>query len=406
MKKAAIVLGVVFVLLLSVMPVAMAVEHLTANDFKEPKPVVNPYKSYYREKEKIEIEYLIEPSDETAMKKLDERYYTFKSELESSEIKCSVTLAAGGTSIHPGPDDVVEAGLLEIKIEDTVEGIYQMKVTVTGTIPEIDGRYKEIKGLYIEITDADENALPPVILKVYNLDKFNSDLEKVKSEVEDLKSSVASLEQEGYDVTDALNKIDKIEANISVAEEYLKTGDYKDCDEKLTAIETGIQNVKDSLDKMKVEVLYSTLRETLDEVSSTLEDVDIYLAQVATKVSLETYTTFKSEYRDLQKEYEDLSEKINNIKLNYIDKGKYEYGYQKLQEYRNEINNLSSKADQLFSDVKSALFGTGEQQGWNFGEFLKQHVGLILAIMLGVIVVLAIVLVLTKRRGGKWDELR
>jgi archaellum component FlaC len=326
--------------------------------------------------------------------------------LESSEIKCSVTLAAGGTSIHPGPDDVVEAGLLEIKIEDTVEGIYQMKVTVTGTIPEIDGRYKEIKGLYIEITDADENALPPVILKVYNLDKFNSDLEKVKSEVEDLKSSVASLEQEGYDVTDALNKIDKIEANISVAEEYLKTGDYKDCDEKLTAIETGIQNVKDSLDKMKVEVLYSTLRETLDEVSSTLEDVDIYLAQVATKVSLETYTTFKSEYRDLQKEYEDLSEKINNIKLNYIDKGKYEYGYQKLQEYRNEINNLSSKADQLFSDVKSALFGTGEQQGWNFGEFLKQHVGLILAIMLGVIVVLAIVLVLTKRRGGKWDELR
>lgn len=403
MRIAVIFLGVVLLLLST--PVAIAVEHLTANDFKEPKPDIYPYKSYYRENEKVEIEYLIEPSDGAAMKKLDERCYTFKSELDNSEIKCSVTLAAGGTSFHPGPDDVVEAGLLEIKIGDTVEGIYQMKVTVSGTVPEIEGRYHEVKALYIEITDADENTLQPVILRVYNLDKFNSDLEKVKSEIEDLKSSVANLEEEGYDVTDALTKIDKIEKNISIAEEYLKTGDYKNCNEKLTVVETQIEDVKDNLDKMKVEVLYSTLKEKLDDVSSTLEDIDIYLAQVATKVSIETYTTFKSEYRDINEKYKDLSEKVNNIKSNYIDKGKYGYGYQKLQEYRDEVNNLSSRADKLFSDVKSALSGTGEQ-GWDFGKFLKEYANLIVAGMLGVIVVLAIVLILTKRRGGKWDELR
>jgi len=405
MKKV-VLIGIVSVLiLLLTTPVSLAVEHLTSEDFKETLPTMNPKKDYYREGEKVEIEYLIEPASEGDAKKLDERYYSFMSELDGSEIKAIVTLVSGAAINHPKPGDVVEDGLLEIKIEDTVDGIYQIKVSVSGTIPEIDGRYEEVKALYFDITDADDDALPPVVLKVYDLNEFNEDIQALKDEINKLSSVVASLEDEGYDVTDVSSLLSKAQTNLTLAEEYLKSDDYKNSDSKLDAVETQIEEINTSINQMKADAIYNSLKSTLEDISSTLEDIDLYLGQVASKVNIETYTTLKADYNDLQDEYNDLNTKIGNIKSNYLDQGKYATAYSKLKEYEDDVINLNNQTASLLENVKAVLFGKPSEGGFDILGILKEYALYIGVAVLGIAVV-AVAIMAFRRRGGRWDELR
>jgi len=176
-----VLISTVVVLLVFTSPV-FAVEHLTAEDFKEPSPSVKingkfSLDLYASIGSKISITYTIEPKNEMSTKKLDNRYYKFISDLKDVKIRVIVYYKNDGQIYHPLPDDEVGDNFLKIDTPETKYGIEKIDVNINGYVPNICERYKEVKALYIDVSDADENVLKPVIVKVYNTTAFNRDIE-------------------------------------------------------------------------------------------------------------------------------------------------------------------------------------------------------------------------------------
>ena len=399
-----IVIALLCFLILTTSPV-LAVEHLTSENFKETVSKVKPKKDYYIGGESIEVDYTIEPASSEDQKKLDERYYTIHSELKDAEVEAKVTLVVGATINHPTPDDETGPGYLQMKIGDTVEGIYQIKVKVKGVVPSIDERYREIKALYFEITDADEDVLQPIALKVYNLDKFNEDINKLKEKISELSARIVELKNEGYDVSNILSKFNKLKANLTIAEEYFSSKDYGRCDSKLDDVENQIEFVNESINELKANIVYDSVKKIMDNTLNKLEDIDVYLSQIINKVSAETYANLKVEYRDLKEEYNDLSTKIDDIKENYLDKGKYLVAHAKFKEIEKDVTKLNNRTTMLFEDVKKILEKKEEKKEFDIVALLKSNWVYFLGAVVALLVTIAVIYGF-RRRGRKWDELR
>ncbi len=402
MRKIPITILLITTLLL-VIQIATAVERLTVNDFKEPSPSIKISGKYsisrYAEPgERVEIKYVIEPRDEDCAKKLDNRYYEFISDLENVEIKVRVFYKNDGIVQHPIPDkDEIGDNYLKIELDETEYGVEKIVVNVTGIVPEIDTRYKEIKAIYFDISDADENVLPEVELKVYNISKFNKDVNTFKGELKSVESDISYLKSRGYDVTNLSVEFEDLKKSLDMAEEYLKSEDYKNCNEKLSYIESNLDNLLKSIVKLKANAFYVDVSNDLNNISSKLKRVEELLMSIANYINKSTYSRFKNEYKDLKDYYDDVKYNVMSAK-SYIDLGNYDRAVEILKEQKPKIRDLISKCDELYTKLTSV-----KRSGFDILTLITRQ---ILLVLIPIIVASALAIVLLKRRRkGKWDEL-
>ncbi len=389
-----VLISTVVVLLVFTSPV-FAVEHLTAEDFKEPSPSVKingkfSLDLYASIGSKISITYTIEPKNEMSTKKLDNRYYKFISDLKDVKIRVIVYYKNDGQIYHPLPDDEVGDNFLKIDTPETKYGIEKIDVNISGYIPNICERYKEVKALYIDVSDADENVLKPVIVKVYNTTAFNRDIKSYELKLSSLNSDISFLKARGYNVSNLLDSINSLKNDLEIAKDYLSSRDYKKSDQKLSGIESRIDDLIKTMAKMKANAYYVWISSELDNVSSILHEIDVQLAKI----------TNKSEYNKLNSEYEYLKTIYNSVKHNvtiakgYIELENYEKAISILKDQEKYLNDLKVKSNNLLNYLSTK----------NKSEFsISTDVfKIILPILIAIVVV---ILVLKRRRRGKWDEL-
>ncbi len=387
---------VLLVLLVFTSPV-FAVEHLTAEDFKEPSPSVkingkfSSNYSYASIGSKISVTYTIEPRNEMSTKKLDNRYYRFISDLKNVKIRVTVYYKNDGQIYHPLPNDEVGDNFLKIETPETEYGIEKIDVNINGYVPNICERYKEVKALYIDVSDADENVLKPVIIRVYNTTAFNRDIKSYELKLSSLNSDISFLKARGYNVSNLLDSINSLKNDLEIAKDYLsRERDYKKSDQKLSGIESRINDLIKTMTKMKANAYYVWISSELDNVSSILHEIDVQLAKI----------TNKSEYNKLNSEYEYLKTIYNSVKHNvtiakgYIELENYEKAISILKDQEKYLNDLKVKSNNLLNYLTTK----------NKSEFsISTDVfKIILPILIAIVVV---ILVLKRRRRGKWDEL-
>ena len=394
MKKILLILALMTLLSIQV---AYAVEHLTKNDFKEPSPsvkIANKYvsKFYAKPKDKVEIQYIIEPKDEDCAKKLDNRYYKFLSDLENPEIRVVVYYRNDGIVHHPIPDmDELGDNYLKIKLVDTKYGVEKIRVNVTGYAPEITERFREIKALYFDISDADADVLANVTIKVFNLTRFKEDMNHIESELNKLEQSILTLKAD-YDTY--LLKLRDLKNYLSIAYEYLNLEEYEKCNEKLLTIEENLEVIKNYVNRFKANTMYTEFSSKLDNISVKFDEIDLYLSKIRDVVNYSIYMMLMREYKDLKSIYNALRNDLTITKA-YINIEDYNSAIKILENDKMKLNNLEIRCNKLYDQI---MIYTKESKK-------SFKLNWLTVVVIALIIIAAIAVIRFKRRRGKWDEL-
>ncbi|MCD6493679.1 MAG: hypothetical protein J7K36_07790, partial [Archaeoglobaceae archaeon] len=168
---------VLFIALLLLITPCHAATHLTANDFADPHPVIHPKKDYYNEGDEISLNYTIAPKIEDYAVKLDGRYYDLHTSLVNPKFEVVVAYKKGG---------VLYLNEKHIEVDEWENGLHHIKVKLKGEIPAIESRLDEIPILWINVSDASNDALPSVKVKVINPKLFLESINSLKSKLKDL----------------------------------------------------------------------------------------------------------------------------------------------------------------------------------------------------------------------------
>ncbi|WP_290596639.1 MULTISPECIES: hypothetical protein [unclassified Archaeoglobus] len=397
MRKILLILA--FILLIQ--PV-IALEHLTADNFDQPETSVNPEKNYYFPGDNIQATYIITPKTDDDMEliggeKDNPRTYTFKTSLENAQwTEVTINYYLGSWS-----EDVKgNEAKIDVKyfyLDEERKGVRSIEVNISGIIPQVDERIKNVIIVNVTVEDCDDDALSPLTVKVVNVERFLEDIQKLRSDADNLK-----LDLENAGVTYNESDFDEVYSLLDSAEKLVDKGSYVEADDKITQAENKLEDISSKADKLKAETARDYVDSVLDEAYLNLSVTEVSLNKVAES---ENYTLFVESYAELKSTYDELKKEFDDA-IQMIEEGKYIQAYEKLTE-------LKPKADTLLKDVNDLLSRIeGEPKGeggfsipFNLQFTLPFSLLYLVAIVGAAAVAIAVAIVLRRRRG-KWDELR
>jgi len=359
-------LGSTFILLLFfLIPTAMAAEHLNASDFGPPNPQ-GVGKEYYKPGERLEFLYYVVPAEDDKKAKLDDRYYYLYSSLDEVTLRATVFLASGASIQHQyingrcqNPKDLCEVldGTVKMsfrigRTEGEKEGVDEIEVEVKGVVPRVEKRLATVKALWFEVSDAEPDVLPPVSIRVLNLNQFTEDLNDVGERYRTLNDDADSLEEKGAVTVDAKDYLERARDNLTLAENYYKDGKYVDSDKKLSAAEELLEKAMFELSKAEANFIYEKAGSELEKFSVVLVQFD-FTIQEAKKEGIPTSSyefqliTFKSKYTTLMDR--------NDKTAEYLEKNKFEDVVKRSNNIINETVSLTMQANSLIAELKKKI---------------------------------------------------
>jgi hypothetical protein len=363
MRWVLLTLAVTFLFIFTASPV-FAAENLNASDFGDPHPE-GVSKSYYKPGERLELIYYITPSSDDKKIKLDGRYYYLYSSLESATLKATVFLATGASIQHQflngrcqNPADSCEILDGTIKMSFQIGemgaggGVDEIVVEVKGTIPHADKRLEEIKAFWVEVSDADENVLPPVKIKILNLDIFTKDLENAKQKYANLTDRADKLEEMGAVTLDAKDYLEKAYKNITLAENLYKEGEYIKSDEKLSFVEKHLNKAEFELERAEAEHVYENARAELDKLATLVVELELTIKEAKDAGLL--VSSYEFQLTSIKNKYSILLNK-NEKTSDYLDKDKFKDVILRSEGIINESNQLTQQANSLIAELRGKI---------------------------------------------------
>ncbi len=361
--KIVLLLAILITLLFVISPV-LAAEHLNASDFGSPNPQ-GVGKEYYKPGERLEFLYYIVPADEDKKVKLDDRYYYVYSSLDGVSLRATVFLATGASIQHQylngrcqNPEDSCEIldGTVKMSfhIGDTGSqgGVDEIEVEVKGTVPSVEKRLETVKALWFEVSDADSNVLPPVEIRVLNLNKFTQDLDNVKERYKSLSTDATHLEEEGAVTVDAQRYLDKARDNITLAENYYKDGNYIQSDNKLTNAENLLDQAAFELSKARANYVYEKAKNELEKLSVAIVQFD-YTINEAKDAGIPV-SSYEFQLITLKSKYTNLAEK-NDQTADYLEKNEFDDVIKRSNNVINKSAELTMQTNSLISELKKKI---------------------------------------------------
>jgi len=395
-------------LLLSIIPCYAAV-YLTSDDFADPHPVISPKKDYYKEGDEISLNYTIAPRTENDAVKLDGRYYDLHTSLNNPKFDVIIAYKNGGV-LYPN----IKYGLKDANIEvgEWEDGLDYLKIKLKGSVPAPKSRVDEIPVLWVNVSDAAEDALPSVKIKVVNIDMFSKDLSSLKTKLEKLKADLKELDEMGADVLDIDKLLKSASTDLNKAEDYYKQGRYLNADDKLKNVEENLDKAEKEINKVGAEFLYDEAQKKLDEVKLSIVQFE-YLIQQAKNKNI-VVTLYEFNLTKVKSEYSIQLEKLERAR-NYIEDGEYDSAKKKAKEVIDGVEKIKSKIETNIAQLQNMLGGGSKPtptsqpaEGFNLNAITKAIDVKIVAI---VALVLVVGFIVYKGRGRfgrrrKWDELR
>lgn len=427
MNKRVLTIALLLLLALAIHPV-MGLEELNSSDFKEPDVTLSingvkekPYSKDDRflldkvlEKgDSIKVNYPVQPINKESAKKAVDRTYTVKTDLKNGLIKASLYYRKGGGQTFettPGKD------YMDVEVSDWEDGLREINCTIQGATPESSKRLQEIKAIYFDIQEAEDKCLPPVVLLVVDYNEFQSDMDTMNKRYNNITSTLDkySGKTDTGDLSDYLNRANQ---NLSVGKSFYNDGEYKKADSKLDNTKEWLDKADREADKVQAEYIHQKGEKRLDEITSTLDKIELYLEEVEKKDVLNTSTLldYKSEFKGMQEKVTSLTEDLASAE-SYIDNGNYANAKSKAQNVLNSTEKTENSANSLLEELKSIISVEETSQTTATPEQTKESPAFTMpgidfkwvAIVIGLGAVLfgAGIGVRKYIRRRKWDELK
>lgn len=397
MKKLMLIMLALAVLIAPV----MALETLTKDNFDTPETQVTPEKDYYLPGDEITVTYKITPKTDDDMEliggeKDNPRTYTFKTSLENTKWTVKISYYLGITS-EDYTGDKIKVDVKYFYLDEQRKGVRSIEVNMTGKVPSVTSRLETIDVINVSIEDAEEDALPPLQIKVVNTQKFGEDIQKVRADADSLKSDLEAAGVQ-YNQSD----FDEIYSLLDDAQSLVSQGKYLEADEKITQAEEKLNEIAAQADKLKAETERDYVEDLLNKAYLNLSVTEIALNKVAES---KNYSTYVETYAELKSQYDSLKSQFDDANQMITDK-KYSEAYEKLKELRPQAENLLSSIIELKTKIENEK---PEEGGGLSLPTLKLSLPFSpLYLAAGVVVVVVAVVAALKLRGGrrKWDELR
>ncbi len=334
------------VMILLLIGVALAAEQISSDNFSE--PIIEPkLKDFYLPGETLSFNLTIQPKTDDDAKKIDGRYYEFSTSLESAEITVKVVYGGTGAIRYFTGKDYVKAD-----VKDWEDGVVEIKVEVSGRVPNVEGRLSEIYALYVDIQDAEENAVPPVKIKVVNVQAFESYISELKSKLSSLKDKADELEAKGVYVVLAKEKLKTAEDSLKDGENYFSSKEYILANESLSKAESYIVEAEKSLRKAELEYKKSKLEEELGDLLYLMDEADV----IVTKLKSEGISTLNYEIKleDFKRTYAELNQKLATAG-DYIDKELFDDAEKLLNEVEKTLDEKIDEINGMIAEMQGLI---------------------------------------------------
>ncbi len=392
MTHVRVLLTVVLLVIVS-LPAASAAEQIGKANFASSIPIIEPKVEYHNQGDKVTVTYLIKPKTDDDRKKLDDRHYILSTELNMPEWKISIVYYNGGIESFSIKDEKE----VDVHVKNWEDGLGQISINLTGFIPQISEWYQEVVLLSFKISDADEDSLAPITVKVVDQLKFEMKL----SEIEDAYMNLyRQVENATFDVSDVLDLLKGAERDIKYAKEYYSKNKFEEAKDSLSTAKEKIENAG-------IKFLKSRLKSKFEELE--LEKKDISNELTLIRYELDEFekrglnvVLLKVNLSEIEEDLKFLDETLSKISI-HLESENYPTAEKNIKIAEEKLNGVRVKLEELKSEVSKIR---AEQRGLfdTLIQFLKQYLIYIGGIIVGIIgVVLA-----TRLRGRrrKWDELR
>ncbi|AAB90313.1 coiled-coil domain-containing protein [Archaeoglobus fulgidus] len=401
MKKLMLILCLVVL----IAPTA-ALETLTKDNFATPDTQVSPEKDYYFPGDTVSVDYIILPKTEDDMKLIGgedyktPRTYTFETALENPYWTIVIRYNYGSaTKSEDFTGNKVKVDVYGLVIEGELKGVKYIEANLTGRIPSVTERVEEIDLVSVSVEQAEEDALPPLTVKVVNVQKFSEDISKVRADADKLKSDLDSAGV-SYNQSD----FDEVYSLLDEAYNLYIQGKYLEADDKINQAEEKLDEIASQADRLKAETLRSKLKDSLDNAYLNLSMLEVALNKIENS---QNYTNYLQSYAELKSRYDDVKKDYDAADDLYKD-GKYSDAYNSFKELEDDISSLLSDIMTLREKVDAEVTSSPTQGGFGLPA-LNVELPISPLYLAAALVVAAVAIVAAiKLRGGrrKWDELR
>lgn len=389
---------VLILALLMVVQPALALEHLTSDNFDHDTSVT-PEKAYYLPGDIISATYKITPKTDDDMEliggeKDNPRTYTFRTSLLDPQWTISINYYMGSwTEDHFGSE--VRVDVKYFYIDEQRKGVRSVEVNISGKIPTVDQRLENVVVVNVSVEDADSNSLPSLTVRVVNKEKFLEDIQKLRRDTDTLKSD---LDNSGvvYNKSD----FDEMYSLLDSAQNLVNADKYVEADSKISMAEEKLNSLKLQADKLKAETERDYVDNILKDAYLNLSVTEIALNKVGQSKNytlfVETYAELKSRYDTLKNDFEDAEQLINDKK--------YDDAYGKLVELRPEAEKLLKDIDELKAKIEGEL--ENKEGFFPFGISTSAYLVIGAGVAVAIAIAIVVVALMLRKRRGKWDELR
>ncbi len=390
-------IAVAVLLIIACSLVSLAAEQIGKDDFTSNFPTIEPKKDYYSPGDKITVTYVIAPKNidsEVNRKKLDGRQYLISTELDQAEWNVKVIYYKDIIATLGPPIKSKEAN---IYVKEWDDGLQEIEINLTGVIPQISGWYEEVTLLSFQISDADEDSLEPVTVKVVDSSKFEAELSDIENEYNEL---YYQLENATFDVSDILDLLKDVKKDLEYADKYYSEGEFEEAEDSLDSAKENLDNAKDEFFKASLNHRFEELNKEKKDISAELTLLKYEIDELEKKGLNVAF--LKANVSEIEDNLETLEETLSKVSVQ-LESENYASAEKNIEIAEERLNDIKIGLDKLKSEVYNLK---AEQKG--LLDVLLQYLEHYLLYIAGVLVVIIGVVLVVKLRGrrGKWDELR
>ncbi len=325
--------------------IAFAAETITKNNFAE--PIIQPnLKDYYLPGDKISFNLTIEPKTADDYTLVDGRLYEFNTSLVNPSLEVSVEYEQGPLRIYNGED------YIRADVKNWDYGLKTIIVEVSGEVPTVNSRIGNVIALGIDIQDAEDNAIEPVILKVINESLFTSYIHDLESTYSELDSRTTQLEKKGLAVAEIRIKLDSAKIKIDDGKKYFENKKYGEANSTLVDAEKYLNEAYDLIRWSEISLELSSTKEKIETMFTKMSEFELLINELKSKG--ESTLSYEIKLQSFKQKYTEFNSRIAQAE-DYLNKKLYDESLNVINELNSQIEDEISSLDSSISEISSLL---------------------------------------------------
>lgn len=337
------VLLILAFMLITLTGIAIAAQTVTKDNFAE--PIVEPkLKEYYLPGEYLSVNMTIEPKTADDAELIDGRVYEFNTSLENPSMKVTVEYAGfGPVRIYQGND------YIKADVKEWEDGLSKIVVEVSGKTPKVNQRIGKVIVIGVDIQDAEDDAVSPVVINVVNRDLFMSYISQLEERLNAVSSKVDQLESKGVAVAEIRLKLNSAKTKLDDGKAYFNDGKYGDANASLSDAEKYIDEAENLVRMAEINLLVETAKDKLDIMFSRMTELELLIQSL--KSEGKSTLSYEVKLEEFKQEYSGFNSRISHAE-DYMNKGLYDDAETVLNDIISGIDSKTEEINQLIDEIK------------------------------------------------------